>query len=137
MTTLRRVHTRVVLLVVAGLVAVGVGAGLAFARGTATAIGTGVVVIDTNLAYQNGAAAGTGMVLTSSGQILTNNHVIKGATTIKVVIPGTTRTYGATVVGYSVSEDVAVLKLNGASNLRTVTTGNSSTVRIGQTVRAL
>jgi S1-C subfamily serine protease len=137
MTTLRRIHTRLVLLVVAGLVAVGVGAGLAFARGKAAAIGTGVVVINTNLAYQNGAAAGTGMVLTSSGQILTNNHVIKGATTIRVVIPGTTRSYGATVVGYSVSEDVAVLKLTGASNLKTVTTGNSAAVKIGQPVRAI
>lgn len=137
MTTLRRFHTRFVLLVVAGLVAVGVGAGLALARSKPAAIGTGVVVINTNLAYQNGAAAGTGMVLTSSGQVLTNNHVIKGATTIKVVVPGTSRTYGATVVGYSVSEDVAVLKLGNASNLKTVTTGNSAAVRIGQQVRAL
>jgi S1-C subfamily serine protease len=137
MTTLRRFHIRVALLVVTGLVTVGVGAGLAFARGKPAAIGTGVVVIDTNLAYQNGSAAGTGMVLTSSGEILTNNHVIKGATTIKVVVPGAARTYGATVVGYSVSEDVAVLKLSGASNLKTVTTGNSSAVKIGQTVRAL
>src|SRR3569833_1739352 len=100
MTTLRRFHTRFVLLVVAGLVAVGVGAGLALARSKPAAIGTGVVVINTNLAYQNRAAAGTGMVLTSSGQVLTNNHVIKGATTIKVVEPNTNHTNNATVVGY-------------------------------------
>ena len=71
--------------VVVGPVAVGVAAALAFARGKP--IGTGVVVIDTNLGYQGGAAAGSGMVLTSSGTVLTNNHVIAGATTIKVVVP--------------------------------------------------
>jgi S1-C subfamily serine protease len=59
-------------------------AGLAFASTQSAPIGTGVVVIDTNLAYQGGQAAGTGMVLTRSGEVLTNNHVIKGATTIKI-----------------------------------------------------
>ena len=53
------------------------------------------------------------MVLTSSGEVLTNNHVISGATTIKVVVPKTGKTYTARVVGYDKSADVAVLKLNG------------------------
>jgi S1-C subfamily serine protease len=101
-----------------------------------TAIGTGVVVIDTNLAYQNGEAAGTGMVLTSSGEILTNNHVIRGATTIKIVVPGTSHTYAARVVGYDVSADVAVLQARGAGNLKTVSLGNSSAIKVGQTVSA-
>ena len=88
---------RVVLLVVVGLLVASVGAGIALARGTATTpIGTGVVVIETNLAYQGSAAAGTGMVLTSSGEVLTNNHVISGATTIKVVVPKTGRHLHAT-----------------------------------------
>jgi len=97
----------------------------------------GVVVIETNLAYENAAAAGTGMVLTSSGVVLTNNHVIKGATTIKVIIPSTHRSYTASVLGYDVSDDVALLQLKGAKNLKTVTVGNSSKVKTGQVVTAV
>jgi S1-C subfamily serine protease len=66
-------------IVIAALVATAVASGVALARTTAARIGNGVVVIKTNLAYQGGTAAGTGMVLTSSGEILTNNHVIRGA----------------------------------------------------------
>ena len=83
----RRIHVRVTLLALVGLVAVGVGAALAATHRSTARIGTGVVVINTNLAYQGAAAAGTGMVLRSNGEILTNNHVIKGATTITVRIP--------------------------------------------------
>ena len=96
----------------------------------------GIVVIETNLGYQGGQAAGTGMVLTSSGEVLTNNHVIAGATSIKVIVPSTGRSYTAQVLGYSVTKDTAVLKLQNASGLATVTTGNSSTLKRGQLVRA-
>src|SRR3954451_60354 len=133
---LRRAHLRFVLLALAGVLAVGVGAGVAFAKPRAAPIGTGVVVIETDLAYASGRAAGTGMVLTSSGEVLTNNHVIRGATAIRVVVPGTGRSYAADVVGYDVADDVAVLKLSRASNLRTVKLA-SSTVRVGQTVKAV
>jgi S1-C subfamily serine protease len=137
MKLLRQLHIRVLVLVVVGTVLVAVGAGLAFARGSKAApIGTGVVVVDTNLAYENGAAAGTGMVLTSSGEVLTNNHVIKGATSITVVVPRTGHTYSATVVGYDVSDDVAVLQLTGASNLKTVTISTAK-LAVGKTVTAL
>jgi S1-C subfamily serine protease len=135
MRHLRRFHIRVALFVVTGLVAIAVGAGLALASNTKVApIGTGIVVINTNLAYQNAAAAGTGMVLTSSGEILTNNHVITGATTIKVVVPGTAHTYTARVVGYSRTGDVAVLQLQAASNLKTIAIGDSSKLTVGQAV---
>ena len=110
---------------------------LAQGAGAATSTAAGIVVIDTNLAYQNAAAAGTGMVLTSSGVVLTNNHVIKGATTIKVVVPSTHRSYTATVLGYDPAADVAVLQLSGASHLKTVTLGNSAKVRVGQAVTAI
>ena len=110
--------------------------GLAFARTTAP-IGTGVVVVNTKLGYQSGAAAGTGIVLTSSGEVLTNNHVIQGATTVTVVVPGTTHHYSGKVVGYDVSADVAVLQLSGASNLKTASLGDSSKVTTGQAVKAL
>jgi S1-C subfamily serine protease len=117
-----------------------VAATLLLAQGGAAAVvnpTAGVVVIQTNLAYQNAAAAGTGMVLTSSGIVLTNNHVVKGATTIKVVIPSTHRSYTASVLGYDVSDDVALLQLKGAKSLKTVTTGNSSNVKMGQLVTAV
>jgi S1-C subfamily serine protease len=98
---------------------------------------TGVVDVVTNLAYQNGSAAGTGMVLSASGEVLTNNHVIRGASTIRVIDPSTGRRYSATVLGYSVANDIAVLKLKGAAHLHTVALGNSSTVRVGQPVTAV
>jgi S1-C subfamily serine protease len=137
MKILRHIHNRIVLLVLVGVIVLGVGAGFALASGKAAPIGTGVVVIDTNLGYQGGAAAGTGIVLTSSGEILTNNHVISGATTVKVVVPGTGHSYTAHVVGYDKTADVAVIQLQGASNLKTASLGSSSKLTVGQAVTAL
>jgi S1-C subfamily serine protease len=134
----RRFHTRVVLAaLIAVVAAAAAAAGLAFAKTGPSPIGSGVVVIDTNLAYQGGQAAGTGMVLTSSGEVLTNNHVIRGATQIKIVLPSTGRSYTARVVGYDVADDVAVLQAGGASNLKTVSLGNSDSIGGGESVTAL
>jgi S1-C subfamily serine protease len=91
----------------------------------------GVVLVTTNLQYENAAAAGTGIVLTKTGEVLTNNHVIRGATTIKVIVPSTKRTYAADVIGYDVSDDIALIKLEGATNLATATRADSSKLRIG------
>jgi S1-C subfamily serine protease len=102
----------------------------------AAQVDPGVVDITTTLA-QGGAAAGTGMVITSGGLVLTNNHVIENATTINAQIGGTGRTYTATVLGYSVTDDVALLQLKDASGLKTVTTGNSSNLSVGQPVVAI
>jgi len=93
--------------------------------------------VNTNLAYENGEAAGTGIVLTSNGEVLTNNHVIRGATTIHVVLPQTKRSYAARVLGYDVTADVALLQLQHASGLATASIGNSSTLRRGQSVTAV
>jgi S1-C subfamily serine protease len=97
----------------------------------------GVVVINTNLSYAGSSAAGTGMVISSSGEVLTNNHVIRGATSISVVVPGIGRRYVARVVGYSVGGDVAVLQLANASGLATVSLGRSATVSRGDSVTAV
>jgi S1-C subfamily serine protease len=134
---LRRFRARLVLVTIVAVATIGVGAGLALARGSASAIGTGVVVVDTTQAYVGGSAAGTGIVLTSSGEVLTNNHVIQGATSVEVVVPGTTHHYSAKVVGYDGSADVAVIQLSGASNLKTASLGDSSQVTTGQAVKAL
>jgi len=95
-----------------------------------------VVDITTTLA-QGGAAAGTGMVLSSSGLVLTNNHVIEEATAVNAQVGGTGRTYTAAVLGYSVTDDIALLQLTGASGLKTVTTGDSATVWVGQPIVAM
>jgi S1-C subfamily serine protease len=88
----------------------------------------GLVDINTNLTYQDASAAGTGMVLTSDGLVLTNNHVIDGATSISATDIATGKTYTAKVLGYDETRDVALLKLEGASGLTTVKTGNSADV---------
>jgi S1-C subfamily serine protease len=98
---------------------------------------TGLVDVNSTLGYQNGTSSGTGIVLTSSGEVLTNNHVIEGATAISVTDVGNGRSYSATVVGYDESEDIAVLQLQGASGLKTVTLGDSSDLDVGDKVTAL
>src|SRR5882757_8534686 len=134
---LGRLRIRLILVTAVAIAALSIGAGFAFARSSTPTIGTGVVVVNTKLSYQDGAAAGTGIVLTSSGEVLTNNHVIQGATSVQVAVPGTTHTYSGKVVGYDVSADVAVIQLSGASNLKTVSLGDSSKVTAGQAVKAV
>jgi S1-C subfamily serine protease len=108
-------------------------AGSATAAPVATPI-PGIVDIYTNLGYQGEAAAGTGIVLSGSGVVLTNNHVIRGATSIKVVDLDNGRTYKGTVLGYAVGQDVAAIQLTGASGLQTAPLGNSSNLKVGQMV---
>ena len=96
----------------------------------ASKVDPGLVDIVTNLGYQNGEAAGTGMVLTSTGEVLTNNHVINGATSIKATDIGNGRTYTAKVVGYDKTGDVAVIQLQNASGLQTVAL-SSSAAKVG------
>ena len=96
----------------------------------------GLVRIQTTLGYAGGAAVGTGMVLSSNGEVVTNHHVIAGATKILVTVMSTGRQYQATVVGSDASDDIAVLRLAGASGLATVHT-DTSTPRVGQSVTAV
>lgn len=94
----------------------------------------GVVTIVSVLRYESAESAGTGMVLTSNGEILTNNHVVRGATQITVTIASTGREYRAEVVGTDPSDDVAVLQLRNASGLQTANIGNSSDVSNGDDI---
>ncbi len=98
---------------------------------------TGVVLINTDLGYYDASAVGTGMVLTSDGLILTNNHVVSGATEITVTIPSTGETYTATVVGTDSEDDVALLQLTGASDLTTVTIDDDETDAAGDAITAV
>ena len=94
----------------------------------------GVVVIDTVLQYENASAAGTGIVLTADGQVLTNNHVVAGATSITVTVVSTGAEYTAEVVGTDASADIAVLDLVDASNLATVDLDTSASVAVADAV---
>ncbi|MCU1676658.1 MAG: Periplasmic pH-dependent serine endoprotease DegQ [Frankiales bacterium] len=106
------------------------------AAAIASNIDPGVVHINTVIGYGAGEAAGTGMVLTADGLVLTNNHVISGATKISATDVGNGKTYTATVVGYDRSHDVAVLQLTNASGLKTVTPATTP-VKVGAAVVAV
>ncbi len=153
----RRNHRRGLIVTGAVALAAGVAVGGLIgtmnrtAEGTATAtsktvlstsqiaarVDPGLVDVVATDSYQQAYSEGTGIVLTSNGEILTNNHVIEGATSIKVTDVGNGRTYTATVVGYDASHDVAVIQLQGASGLTTASLGNSSSAQVGDAVVAL
>jgi S1-C subfamily serine protease len=103
----------------------------------ASKVDPGLVDVKSTLSYEGATALGTGIVLTSNGEILTNNHVINGATSVSVTDIGNGKTYKATVVGYDESKDVAVLQLSGASGLTVDSLGNSSTVKTGDSVAGI
>jgi S1-C subfamily serine protease len=103
---------------------------------TSTRANVGIVDIYTTLGFENGQAAGTGMLISRTGEVLTNNHVIRGATKFKVIDVTTHRSYTATVVGYSVSHDIAVLQLAKASHMRTIRLGGYLRLHVGQQVVA-
>ncbi|MGK3204606.1 S1C family serine protease [Amycolatopsis sp. MEPSY49] len=107
------------------------------ADAVAAKVNPAIVNINTELGLQGAAAAGTGIVLTADGEILTNNHVVAGATSIKATSIGTGETYKAHVVGYDRSEDIAVIQLEGASGLPTASIGDSGTVKVGDQILGL
>lgn len=96
----------------------------------------GVVLIDTTVDYGAGAAAGTGLVLTSDGVVVTNHHVVEGSTQVEVTDPVTDTSYLADVIGYDPETDVAVLQLEDASGLATVA-ADTSAVSEGDDVTAV
>jgi S1-C subfamily serine protease len=81
--------------------------------------------------------AGTGMIITPDGDVLTNAHVVAGATSIQVTLTTDNSTHDATLLGSDPSADVAVIKVQGVSNLKTVTLGRSSTMKVGDDVVAI
>jgi S1-C subfamily serine protease len=101
-----------------------------------TADDAGVVDITTRLPFPGAAAAGTGIVIGSTGEVLTNNHVIRNATQIRVTVPGG-RSYMAGVVGADADHDVALIKIFGKGELAPATLGDSSTVAVGDPVTAI
>ena len=93
----------------------------------ASKVDPAVVDVNSTFNYNGGAeGAGTGIVLTSTGLVLTNNHVIDGATKLSVTDVGNGETYPATVAGYDNTHDVALVQLQGASGLATAKLAPSS-----------
>jgi len=100
-------------------------------------VAPGLVDIISYVHYQREVFEGTGMVLSSDGLVLTNNHVIKGSTRVVAQLVSNGRKYTARVLGTDNSHDVALLRLAGASGLRTVQTSDSNQVKLGDPVVAL
>ena len=96
---------------------------------------TGLVRIVSTMRYGGGRGVGSGMVLTSDGEVVTNHHVVDGATSIKVTVMSTGTTYSARVVGTDTRDDVAVLDLD-ATGLSTVTPDTDG-VTVGAAVTAV
>jgi S1-C subfamily serine protease len=99
-------------------------------------------IVDINTVVQSsggtGAAAGTGMIVTPSGEVLTNNHVVDGSISITVTIAGRSGNYSAHVIGVSTTNDVALLQIDGGvSGLPTVTLADASNVKVGDAVVAI
>jgi S1-C subfamily serine protease len=98
----------------------------------------GIVDIGSNLQYLEETAEGTGFVIDAAkGLVLTNNHVIDGATSVAVTPVASGKSYQAKIVGYDQSDDVAVLKLQDAAGLKAVRIGDSSHVTVGTPVLAI
>ncbi len=88
----------------------------------------GLVDINTTLSYQGAIGAGTGIVLDPDGLVLTNNHVIEGATGITATSLATSQTYPVDVIGFDRDNDIALVRMRGASALPTAAIGTSSSL---------
>lgn len=102
--------------------------------GTVVDSAPGVVLINTLL--YNGAGAGTGMILDENGLVLTNYHVVSGSETVQITIADTGEEYKAEVIGHDATADVAVLQIENAKDLPTVTT-NTTQPQMGDVVSAV
>jgi len=100
----------------------------------ATKVDPGLVDITTTFASSTQTAEGTGMILTSDGLVLTNNHVVEDAQTLSVRDIATNATYVGKVVGYDLTQDVALIQLKDASGLTTIKTANSDKVASGEKI---
>ncbi|MER5547999.1 S1C family serine protease [Streptomyces sp. NPDC001118] len=93
-------------------------------------------VVEVQAALGNGSSTGSGVIITGDGEIVTNNHVISGAQSVKVRTSDG-KSYTAEVVGTDSSKDLALIKLRGASGLKPASLGNSSGVQVGDSVVAI
>ena len=98
---------------------------------------TSVIASGSGRFSSSGVATGTGIILDTDGNIVTNYHVIQNATSLKIELSDGS-TYDATVVGTAPQDDLAVIKTSAPSNLLTpATLGSSAAVRVGDEVIAI
>lgn len=97
----------------------------------------GLVDINTTLGYQGAIGAGTGIILDPSGEVLTNNHVIEGATDITAISLANSHTYPVDVIGFDRESDIALVRLRGAADLPTAIMGTSSSLAVGDPIAAI
>ncbi|MDV5147277.1 trypsin-like peptidase domain-containing protein [Streptomyces sp. SBC-4] len=102
--------------------------------GVAQAVSPSIVEISAS--SNSGKSTGSGVIITSDGEIITNNHVISGASQISVQLSDG-KSYRAEVVGTDPDKDLALIKLQGASGLKAATLGDSSKVKVGEEVVAI
>ncbi|MEV0184934.1 trypsin-like peptidase domain-containing protein [Streptomyces sp. NPDC050625] len=107
-------------------------------KGDVAAIASAVSpsVVEVVATLSNGSSTGAGVIITSGGEVVTNNHVVSGASSIKVRTSDG-KQYTAEVVGTDSSKDLALIKLKDASGLNPATLGNSDGVQVGDTVVAI
>ncbi|MFD6798053.1 S1C family serine protease [Streptomyces cyaneofuscatus] len=107
-------------------------------KGTVSGVAEAVspAIVEIGAASSAGKSTGSGVVITEDGEIVTNNHVISGAQQIEVTL-STGKTYTADVVGTDPDKDLALIKLRGASGLKTAALGDSSQVKVGDQVVAI
>jgi len=108
------------------------------AKGTVSGVAAAVSpsIVEINATSNAGSSTGSGVIITSDGEIITNNHVISGASSIKVSTSDG-KTYTAKVVGTDSKKDLALIKLENASGLKTATLGDSAGVQVGDEVVAI
>ena len=97
----------------------------------------GLVDIRTVLGYQGAIGLGTGIVLNPDGEVLTNNHVIEGATEIEAVSLANSRSYPVDVIGFDRANDIALIRLRGAVGMPAAITGSAASLAIGEPVAAI
>lgn len=94
-------------------------------------------IVSIRVSGSNGGSLGSGFVFDLDGHIVTNQHVVEGATQVEVAFPSGYKTYG-TVIGVDSDSDLAVIKVNAPKEqLFPLTLGDSSTLKVGQTVVAI
>jgi len=100
-------------------------------RAVASVLAPETVLVDAQLRHQDYDSVGTGIVLTPTGLVLTDEHVVNGGDVITAQVGGTGRTYQAALIGVDLAEDVALLQLEHATGLATATLGRSAAVSVG------
>jgi S1-C subfamily serine protease len=155
----------VALLAAVAIVAAAVGGGTAFgiqeltgsdtvAAGSTGSAGTTVVpssqkgtvagvaqavspsIVEISATSDSGSSTGSGVIITADGEIVTNNHVVAGASSVEVTT-GDGEQYTAEVVGTDSTKDLALIRLKDASGLKAAALGDSDGVRVGDQVVAI